>query len=159
MAGHRQLLRVTVGGIVIASALLAWAGIDSVLAAPHGTVRIAFHSFSKESIDPAQDSGPGLVYHGQMFDNFIGATAEGKLTTDYGVLERYESNADATVWTFVLKKGITWHDGVEMTADDLKFSVDHYARPTTLCGQCGARQPRPGGGRGPLDRAPPSQAG
>ena len=80
----------------------------------------------------------GLVYHGQMFNNFIGGTVEGKLTTDYGVLEGYASNADATIWTFVFKKGIKWHDGVEMTADDLKFSIAHYAEPTTRCGQCGA---------------------
>ena len=73
-----------------------------------------------------------------MFDWFIGATPEGKLTTDYGALERYESNADATVWTFVLRKGIKWHDGTEMTADDIKFSIDHYAGPTTQCTQCGA---------------------
>ena len=55
-----------------------------------------------------------------------------------GALERYESNADATVWTFILRKGIKWHDGTEMTADDIKFSIDQYARPTTQCTQCGA---------------------
>ena len=51
---------------------------------PQGTVRVAFHTFSKEIMDPAQDGTPGLPYHGQMFDWFIGATPEGKLTTDYG---------------------------------------------------------------------------
>jgi peptide/nickel transport system substrate-binding protein len=105
---------------------------------PQGTVTVAFHSFSKEVMDPAQDGTPGLPYRGQMFDWFISATPEGKLTTDYSALERYESNAEATTWTFVLRKGITWHDGAAMTADDLKFTIEHYARPTTQCTQCGA---------------------
>jgi len=56
----------TVSGTVIGSMLLIWAGVQAVqAAAPQGTVRIAFHSFSKEAMDPSQDSGPGLVYHGQ----------------------------------------------------------------------------------------------
>jgi peptide/nickel transport system substrate-binding protein len=99
---------------------------------------VAFHSFSKEIMDPAQDGTPGLPYHGQMFDWFIGAAPEGKLATDYGALERYESSPDATVWTFALREGIKWHDGTDVTADDIKFSIDHYAGPTTQCIQCGA---------------------
>jgi len=90
--------------------LSAWADAQFASAAtsakPQSTVTVAFHNFSKEVMDPALDGTPGLPYHGQMFDWFISATPEGKLTTDYGALERYESNADATVWTFVLRKGI-----------------------------------------------------
>ena len=142
MVRQRRFSWFTAFSLVIGSVLTMWAGVNPVLGAaaitPQGTVRVAFHTFSKEIMDPAQDGTPGLPYHGQMFDWFIGATPEGKLTTDYGALERYESNADATVWTFVLRKGIKWHDGTEMTADDIKFSLDHYAGPTTQCTQCGA---------------------
>ena len=142
MVRQRRFSWFTAFSLVIGSVLTMWAGVNPVLGAaaitPQGTVRVAFHTFSKEIMDPAQDGTPGLPYHGQMFDWFIGATPEGKLTTDYGALERYESNADATVWTFVLRKGIKWHDGTEMTVDDIKFSLDHYAGPTTQCTQCGA---------------------
>jgi peptide/nickel transport system substrate-binding protein len=128
--------------LVMSAMLSARADTQFALAAnsakPQSTVTVTFHSFSKEVMDPALDGRPGLPYRGQMFDWFISATPEGKLTTDYGALERYESNADATVWTFVLRKGIRWHDGVDMTADDLKFTVEYYARPTTQCTQCGA---------------------
>jgi peptide/nickel transport system substrate-binding protein len=31
---------------------------------------------------------------------------------------------DALTWTFYLRKGIKFHDGVELTAKDVKFSID-----------------------------------
>jgi len=37
--------------------------------------------------------------------------------------ESFTSNEDFTVWTLVLRKGITWNDGVPFTADDVVFSV------------------------------------
>jgi peptide/nickel transport system substrate-binding protein len=72
-----------------------------------------------------------------MFDWFIGATPEGVLSTSTGVLDRYEANADATVWTFTLKRGITWQDGEEMTAEDIKFTVEYYGRAEAVCTACG----------------------
>jgi len=33
-----------------------------------------------------------------------------------------ESNADATVWTFRLRDGVTWHDGKPFTADDVVYN-------------------------------------
>lgn len=33
-----------------------------------------------------------------------------------------ESNADASVWTFKLRDGVTWHDGKPFTADDVVYN-------------------------------------
>ncbi len=38
--------------------------------------------------------------------------------------ERWEISEDKKVFTFYLKKGIKWHDGVEFTADDVKFTYE-----------------------------------
>jgi hypothetical protein len=77
--------------LVLSGMLSAWADAQFASAAtsakPQSTVTMAFHSFSKEVMDPALDGTPGLPYRGQMFDWFISATPEGKLTTDYGALE------------------------------------------------------------------------
>jgi len=40
-----------------------------------------------------------------------------------------ETSADGLTWTVKLKKGIKFHDGTEMTADDVKFSFDLLASP------------------------------
>ena len=40
-----------------------------------------------------------------------------------------DTSADGLTWTVKLKKGIKFHDGTEMTADDVKFSFDLMASP------------------------------
>ena len=37
------------------------------------------------------------------------------------VVEKWEQSADATEFTFYLRKGIKWSDGTELTTDDVKF--------------------------------------
>jgi len=43
----------------------------------------------------------------------------------YPVLaEKWDTSSDGLVWTFYLKKGVKFHSGDEMTAEDVKFSID-----------------------------------
>lgn len=37
--------------------------------------------------------------------------------------EEATPNADASVWTFRLRKGVTWHNGKPLTADDLVYTI------------------------------------
>jgi peptide/nickel transport system substrate-binding protein len=104
---------------------------------PTGTVTLAVHTFAKEVLDPSLDSTVGRPYHGEMFDWFIGATPDGKISVKNGVLESYKPNADASAWTFTLKKGVKWHDGEDVTADDIKFTIEYYMRPEAVCTACG----------------------
>ena len=36
------------------------------------------------------------------------------------------SNADLTEWVVELRDGVTWHDGMPLTANDVKFSYDYF---------------------------------
>jgi peptide/nickel transport system substrate-binding protein len=49
-----------------------------------------------------------------------------------GVAERWEVNANATEFTFYLRKGMKWSDGKPFTADDILFSIDDCAKNTEL---------------------------
>ena len=40
--------------------------------------------------------------------------------------ESYEVNADATEFTFNLRKGVTFHDGKDFTADDIVYSMNRH---------------------------------
>jgi peptide/nickel transport system substrate-binding protein/oligopeptide transport system substrate-binding protein len=43
--------------------------------------------------------------------------------------EKWESNADATVWTFMLVKGAKFHDGTEVKAADFKYAWERICNP------------------------------
>ncbi|MGZ3217428.1 ABC transporter substrate-binding protein [Paracoccus sp. T5] len=48
-----------------------------------------------------------------------------------GLAESYEVSEDGTVFTFTLRQGVTFHNGREMTAEDVKYSLDRVTRPET----------------------------
>ena len=43
--------------------------------------------------------------------------------------ESWKPNEDGTVWTFKIRKGVKFHNGKEMTADDVVASIDRLADP------------------------------
>jgi peptide/nickel transport system substrate-binding protein len=45
------------------------------------------------------------------------------------VAESWTPNADSTVWTFKIRKGITFHNGQKLTADDVVATFDRLADP------------------------------
>ena len=40
--------------------------------------------------------------------------------------ESWDSTPDAKVWTFKLRKGVEFHNGKTMTAEDVIFSINHH---------------------------------
>jgi peptide/nickel transport system substrate-binding protein len=46
--------------------------------------------------------------------------------------ESYEVSPDARVFTFHLRRGLRWSDGVPFTSDDVRFWFDHVARDLSL---------------------------
>lgn len=48
----------------------------------------------------------------------------GELTPN--IVESYETNEDNTVFTFKLRKGMKWSDGMPVTVDDVAFTIDNF---------------------------------
>ena len=48
------------------------------------------------------------------------------LTPQPELAETFESNADATEWTFKIRKGVEWHDGKKLTTDDILYSMNRH---------------------------------
>ena len=51
-----------------------------------------------------------------------------------GFAESWEANDDFTEWTFTIRDGATWHDGVPFTAEDVRWWVDLFVNGTEVGG-------------------------
>ena len=100
------------------------------LAADSGkTLRYAAGSFGEESMDPTRTSisaSLGLV--GPLWDWLTEIDAGGKLTP--GLALSWKAGEDGKSWTFKLRTGVKFHDGSEMTAEDVQFTLmEGFRRP------------------------------
>ena len=107
---------------------------------PTGTVTVALPTFGNELLDPTRSSNPDLPYWGNAFDFLMGMDENGNPSTETGAATSVESSPDAKVWTIELRQGMTFHDGVEVTAEDVAFSFELYAREESACTSCGKMQ-------------------
>lgn len=67
--------------------------------------------------------------HVNMFNYLLTNDAEEGFQPD--LAESWE-NVDDTTWSFKLKEGVTFHNGEELTAEDVKFTLERVANDDTL---------------------------
>jgi peptide/nickel transport system substrate-binding protein len=94
---------------------------------PGGTIRIA-QNVPAASIDPVKIAdGGGITVVSQCAETLVLSGAD--LTAQPVLAESWSPNKDGTVWTFKLRKGVKFHNGKEMKADDVVASIDRLADP------------------------------
>jgi len=82
--------------------------------------------FDEVSVNPAL-TNPNKF----LFDRLI--IADEKLNPKKGQLaSEYTISEDGKTITFVLRKGVKWHDGEPFTAEDVKFTVEYLSKIPTL---------------------------
>ncbi|MFC1911465.1 ABC transporter substrate-binding protein [Chloroflexota bacterium] len=68
---------------------------------------------------------------GGVYDSLVMVQTDG--TFGPGLAESWDHNEDYTVWTIHLREGVQFHDGWgEMTADDVKFSLERFLSEESL---------------------------
>ncbi len=96
----------------------------SAVSGPYGEMKVALSSFFGElwypPLAPGSNVGTTLI---PMFDSI--ARPNGRDIAP-GVAEKWEVAADGLSWTFSLRKGIKFHNGEDLKADDVKFSIEGY---------------------------------
>ncbi len=55
--------------------------------------------------------------------------------------ESWESTPDARIWTFKLRKGVEFHNGKTLTADDVIFSINHHRGEDSKSASKGSLKP------------------
>src|SRR5881409_4109078 len=115
-------LLVVAGGVPVASA---------------EDVTVALSSLSTETLDPVLGGHIVKFYLDQIFDYLVGVTPDGQLSADDGIATRWESSPDNKRWTFHLRRGVKFHNGDELTADDVKFSLQRAMGKRSTTGYAG----------------------
>ncbi len=79
---------------------------------------------ANSGLDPVQmlDLGTYCVIH-QCFEPLVGLGADGNIDST-GLAESWEPNADGSVWTFTLRDGPVWSDGMPVTSADVAATMD-----------------------------------
>ena len=97
------------------------------MAAPEGTMTWGIHiTLAARWLDPAETEGiitPFMVLYA-LHDALVKPMAQGPNTPS--LAESWTSSPDGLTYEFVLRKGVTFHNGDPVTAEDVKFSFERY---------------------------------
>jgi peptide/nickel transport system substrate-binding protein len=97
-----------------------------------GELRLAIASFGTESLDPQRSPNFNGFYLGPIFDPLVGLNAEGNdISQDTGIAQDWTVSEDGLTYTFTLREGVLFHNGDEVTAEDVKFTLDRLADEET----------------------------
>jgi peptide/nickel transport system substrate-binding protein len=91
------------------------------------TIRVAT-TVPAAAIDPVTVADGGGLLMLQQTGEFL-ANSGSDLRLKPVLAESWKPNEDGTVWTFKLRKGVKFHSGKTMTADDVVATIDRLADP------------------------------
>lgn len=78
-----------------------------------------------DTIDPILISSSTDFHRMRMFYSSLTRLTD-NLNAEPEIAEEFLPNADATEWTFKLKRGVEFHDGKTLTADDVIYSMNRH---------------------------------
>jgi peptide/nickel transport system substrate-binding protein len=112
---------------MLALAVLGMAGVRPAMAAPSGQLTYGVHiSLAPTWFDPAETPSlitPYMIYyalHDALLKPMPGQPMAPSLA------ESWSATEDGMSYSFVLRDGVTFHDGEKVTAEDVKFSFERY---------------------------------
>ena len=105
-----------------------------------GTLRISFPGSPRLLDPPITGSAEEWIVTSWLYNNLT--RVDDKFAVQPDLAESWTPNADGTVWTFKLVKGVKFHSGREVVADDVVHSINRILDPNT--------KSRGKGGLGPI---------
>jgi peptide/nickel transport system substrate-binding protein len=94
---------------------------------------------STDALDPGLADGPvAFNVNRQWGDTIVDVSPDGQVTPR--LAESFSSNPEGTDWTFVIRKGVKFHDGSEMTVDDVVATFKRHSDENSKSGAFGIMQ-------------------
>jgi peptide/nickel transport system substrate-binding protein len=101
-------------------------------AAPLGKLTVMVPDFGSERMDGAL---AGSLDGGQNYSRLIHAfliSHNAKRELVPGIASAWTQSADALTWTFTIRSGVKFHDGSDLTAADVAWSLQHAIGPEAI---------------------------
>jgi ABC-type transport system substrate-binding protein len=113
--------------VPIVTAFLFTSGVAPADAAkPEGTLTVAVATFGNERWLPQLYVGAEDVVLKPLWENLVSRDVKGNLIPM--LAERWEVADGGRTWRFHLRKGVRFHNGTEVTAEDVKFTFAAMAK-------------------------------
>ena len=135
MSRRQALTWMMAAGVTAATAGNLFTQAGSVLAAtPKKGGKLIFASDlhgPPDTLDPGLNTSTIDYTRGRSHYNSL-CQINDDISTRPELAEEYSSNADASVWTFKLRKDVKFHDGSPFSADDVIYTMSrHYGDKST----------------------------
>lgn len=128
-------LRILIKASVMTAALLVMQPIKSFAqdVVPDGEIVTMGAGFGSEIPVPRLALGQANDYTQLLYDSLIGVAPDGALDPSRGIAEEWEMTDELT-WTFHIRQGVKFHNGDDLTAKDVAFSIWQTAEPDSRSG-------------------------
>ena len=83
------------------------------------------HGQTVDSLDPGTHENGFMIALTHGYNVYLTEVA-GDSSLAGQLAESWEASADVATWTFKLRKGVTYHNGREVTAEDVVASINHH---------------------------------
>src|SRR5439155_7295412 len=111
---------------LIATLLLCALAMGSAEAKPEGTLTVAVATFGNERWLPHLYVGAEDIVLKPLWENLLNRDAKGTLIPM--LAERWQALDGGRTWKFHLRKGVKFHNGTELTAEDVRYTFTQIAR-------------------------------
>src|SRR5918994_2186410 len=135
-------------GIALACVIALVTAPPDAMAKPEGTLTVAVATFGNERWLPHLYVGAEDVVLKPGWENLLSRNAKGELIPM--LAERWQVTDGGRTWKFHLRKGVRFHNGTELTAEDVKFTFASIAKE----GSANSMAPSSGRSRAWRSRAP-----
>ncbi|MBM2825531.1 MAG: hypothetical protein HW402_1195 [Dehalococcoidales bacterium] len=94
---------------------------------PYGQLRFALGTFGQEGrLDPGLGQGTLLGNQLAPFMDYFFWRDSSTAPLQPNIITKWERAPDALSWTYFVRRGIKFHNGDDLTAKDVKFSIERY---------------------------------
>ena len=106
-------------------------------AAPEGELKIAMTTLGSETMDPVLSNNDAKPMTTPFYDTIIGVGPDGKLSKNTGVARDWKLAPDSMSLTINVRPGIKFHNGDDLTAADVKFTMEQFSSSRCITSEVG----------------------